>query len=118
MEFYMSLNKLETKKVEKLIGDYCNNRIPPHVRDQIQLVYNIHGNGVKIIEKRPHWQNKDHWTESPIARIKFDPETFTWELFWRRANGRWERYPDFKPVNDLKKIIDEIDSDPYHVFWG
>jgi len=114
----MALNNLEKKRVEKLLGEFCQNRVPPHARDQVKLFHTLRGNDVKIIESRPHWQNQEQWTEMPIARLKYDQESLTWQLFWPRANGKWEEYPDFKPTNNLKKIIEEIDTDPHHVFWG
>ena len=50
--------------------------------------------------------------------MKYDAESMSWQLFWGRASGRWEKYPDLKPTKDLSKIIDEIEKDPFHVFWG
>jgi len=114
----MALSELEQQRVEKIVGAYCREKIPPHVRDEIKVFYTIRGNDVKIIESRPHWQMKDKWTEMEIARIQHDNSTLTWQLYWKRANERWEKYPDFKPVSDLKKIVNEIKSDPHHVFWG
>ena len=54
----------------------------------------------------------------PIAKIRYLPNEMRWQLFWVRANGRWQKYPDFKPCKDLKIIIAEIDKDPIHLFWG
>jgi len=54
----------------------------------------------------------------PIAKIRYLPNEMRWQLFWVRANGRWQKYPDFKSCKDLKIIIAEIDKDPIHVFWG
>ena len=114
----MALSELEQQRVEKIIGTYCQNKIPPHARAEIKLSYNIRGNDVKIVESRPHFMDKDKWTEMEIARIKYDDKTLTWQLYWKRANGKWEKYPDFKAVSDLKKIVNEIESDPQGAFWG
>ncbi|MBT4090763.1 MAG: DUF3024 domain-containing protein [Deltaproteobacteria bacterium] len=114
----MALSDSEKQRVEELLREFCQNRIPPHVRAQIKLFHTIRGNDVKIFESRPHWQNREKWTEMPIARLKYDPKSLSWGLYWPRANGKWEKYPDFKSTNNLKKIIEEIDTDPNHVFWG
>ncbi len=113
----MGLSKFEKQRVEKLLGEYCQNRIPPHVRDQVKLFYTLRGNNVKIFEARPQRQNPEQWKEMPIARLKYDPDSLTWDLYWSRSNGKWEKYPE-KPTNNLKKVIEEIDTDPHHVFWG
>lgn len=71
----MALSELEKKRIEKIVGEYCNTRIPAHLRQEIRLYYILRGNDVKIIESRPHWQNREQWTEMPIARFKYDEES-------------------------------------------
>ena len=118
MDDKMGFSELEKQRIKKIVGEYCDRKIPEHVRNQIKLFYKISGSDVKIIESRPHFIHKSEWIESPIARLKYDADKRKWSLFWQRANGRWEKYPDFKPTNDLSKIIDEIDKDQWNVFWG
>ncbi len=112
------MNELDHHRISKEVGGFCENRVPPDVRDQIKLFYKIRGNDVNIIESRPHWQDKSIWTEMPIAKIRYLPKTMLWQLLWVRASGKWQKYPDLEPCKDLKKIITEIDKDPLHVFWG
>jgi hypothetical protein len=35
-----------------------------------------------------------------------------------RATGKWEKYPEKEPTNNLRSLIEEIKKDPYRVFWG
>ena len=114
----MPLNELEQQRVEKIIGEFCRKRVPLHLQNQIRLLYKIRGNDVVIYESRPHWQEKDTWTETPIARCTYDPKTKTWMLYWQRANGIWMKHPDVKPAKDLKSLVPIIDNDPLQVFWG
>jgi hypothetical protein len=64
------MNELDKKRITKIVGVFCENRIPPHVRNEIKLIFKIRGNDVNIIESRPHWQNKNIWTEMLIAKIR------------------------------------------------
>lgn len=112
------MNELDKKRVSKIVEDFCENSIPPHARDQIKLLYKIRGNDVNIIESRPYWQDNTIWTEMPIAKIRYLPEEMSWQLLWVRANGKWQKYPNLQPCKDLSRIIQEIDEDPLHVFWG
>jgi Txe/YoeB family toxin of Txe-Axe toxin-antitoxin module len=114
----MGFRELEEQRIKKIVGEYCDGKIPEHIRNQIRLFYKIRGNNVSIIESRPHFIKKDEWTESPIARMRFDSESMNWQLFWRRANGRWQKYTHFKPTKSLQALIDEIEKDPWYVFWG
>lgn len=112
------MDELNRHKISKMVGDFCENRVPSHARDQIKLLFKVQGNDVNIIESRPHWQDDSIWTEMPIAKIRFLPKTMLWQLLWVRANGKWQKYPDLEPCNDLRKLITELDKDPLHVFWG
>ena len=114
----MGFSELEEQRIKKIVGGFCENRIPDYLRDQINLFHKIRGNYVSIIESRPHFIKKDEWIESPIARLSFDSESMEWQLFWKRANGRWQKYTHFKPTKSLQAIIDEIQKDPWNVFWG
>jgi len=112
------MNEFDKKRVSKIVSVFCKNRIPPHARNQIKLLYKIRGNDVNIIESRPYWQNCTTWTEMPIAKIRYLPKEMSWQLLWAGANGNWQKYPDLQPCKDLSRIIKEIDEDPIHVFWG
>jgi len=114
----MALSELEQQRVEKIVGAYCRYKVPPHIRDEIRVFYTISGNDVKIVESRPHRQEKDKWTEMEIARLKYDDAALTWQLYWKRASEKWEKYPEFKPTSDLNKIVNEIKTDPHGAFWG
>jgi hypothetical protein len=114
----MPFNEIERDRIKKVVGKFCQERIPEHLRNQIKLICETRGFDVKIIECRPYFQNSHEWTESPIARLKYDPKTSTWQLYWMRASGRWWRYPDSEPTHSLENLIDEIRRDPHHVFWG
>ncbi|MFW8601764.1 DUF3024 domain-containing protein [Desulfobacterota bacterium M19] len=112
------MDELNRHKISKLVGAFCENRVPPHIRNEIKILFKIRGNDVNIIESRPYWQDKSIWTEMPIAKIRYLPKSRLWSLLWIRANGKWQKYPDLEPCKDLSKIINEIDKDPLHVFWG
>ena len=112
------MNDFEKHKISKVVSKFCENRVPPHAQEQIKILFKIRGNDVNIIESRPYWKDRSIWTELPIAKIRYLPNELSWQLMWARANGKWQKYPDFLPTKDLNKIISELDNDPLHVFWG
>ena len=114
----MGFSELEKQRIKKVVGGYCDQKIPAHLQNQIKLLYKIRGYDVKIIESRPHYIHKSEWTEHPIARMKYDAESMEWQLFWGRASGRWEKYPNLEPTKNLQRLIDEIEKDLLYVFWG
>ena len=114
----MPFNDIELLRIKRLVGGFCDTQIPDHLRNQIKIFYEVRGYEVKIIETRPHYMRKHEWTEHPIARMKYDLDTIRWQLYWRRASGKWMKYPDFEPTNRLQSLIDEIRDDRFGVFWG
>ena len=114
----MPFNDIEKQRIKKIIGGFCQEKIPDHQRCQIKLFYEIRGYEVRIIESRPHFLNSHLWTDTPIARLHYDPDTLAWRLYWMRANGKWHKYPDFELTNNLKSLIGVIAEDRYRVFWG
>lgn len=113
-----SLPELVRKGVERDLGRYCEERIPPHVRDKIRMEYEIRGNSVTLIERRPPWrpEQTSEWSRSTVAQLRY--EQAKWALYWSDRNGRWHPYDLFDPTPDLSAALREIDDDPTAVFWG
>ena len=114
----MPFNDIELQRIKQIVGGFCQEKIPDHRRSQIKVYYEIRGYDVKIIESRPDFMRNHEWTETPIARLKYDPDTFVWQLYWMRASGRWEKYAGLQSTNRLRSLIEEIEKDPCCVFWG
>ena len=75
------------------VEQYCEDRIPPHVRDEIRLEANIRGNAI-------------------------DPATATWSLWWADRNDRWLTYPPQKPTGNVELLLAAIDADQSGAFYG
>lgn len=113
----MPFNDIELQRIKKLVGGFCQERIPGHQRSRIKLFYEIHGFDVKLVECRPVFIGSHQWTENPIARLQYNPDTLGWQLYWMRASGKWQKYPGLEPINNLKSLINTVADDPYQVFW-
>jgi hypothetical protein len=114
----MPFNDIELLRIKRLVGGFCDKRIPDHLRNQIKILYSVRGHEVKIIESRPTMTNSHLWAETPIARLQYDPKTLEWQLYWMRASGKWYRYSGLEPTSNLRSLIDTIAEDRHSVFWG
>jgi hypothetical protein len=114
----MPFNDIELLRIKRIVGGFCQEKIPDHLRSQIKVYYEVRGHDVKIIETRPHYIKSDEWMETPIARLKYDPDTLEWQLYWMRASMKWEKYAWLKPTKRLQSLVDEIAHDPHGAFWG
>jgi hypothetical protein len=113
-----SLPELVRKTAERNVGGYCAERVPPHVRDKIKMEYEIRGNSVTIVERRPPWREDfgPEWSCLTVAQLRYEDEK--WALYWSDCNGKWHLYDLFEPTPDLSAALAKIDNDPTAIFWG
>lgn len=99
---------------------FCERRVPPEVRDQINLEFAVRGNSVTIIERRPPWREDfgPEWSSMKIAQLRFDEVTRAWSLWWPVRNGHWNPYLDLSPTPEIEVLLQEINDDPTAIFWG
>jgi hypothetical protein len=67
-----SLPELVRKTVERDVGRYCEDRAPSHLRDKIRIEYEIRGNSVTIVERRPPWREDygPEWSRVTVAQLR------------------------------------------------
>lgn len=117
----MALPELTRRQVERELADFCEKRMPVHVRDQVRLEYEIRGNAATIVECRVPWRPKssdEPWTRLAVAKLRFDPSQLKWTLHWRDRNERWHVYERIKPSPTISDLLREVDRDPTAIFWG
>jgi hypothetical protein len=114
----MALSEFEKKRVEKLLTAYCEDKIPPHLRNQIRIEFTIRGTEVSLFESRPHWQGGGEWISMKVARLKKDPKTETWHLYWADRNSKWRSYPPLPYHRDIEKLLQEVEKNETGAFWG
>jgi Protein of unknown function (DUF3024) len=75
-------------------------------------------NIVTLFESRPYHLDPSVWTNTPIARFRFDAETKKWSLCYADRNSKWQPYMRIEPSADFDVLLKEIDDDPIGIFWG
>jgi len=115
----MPLPEIVKAVVEKKVGEFCKNKVPPHVLDKLNISYKIKGNTISIFENRAPWRKEiTEWTSMPVAQMKYDEKTGEWTLFCADRNDKWHKYLNLKPTKDIDAVLAEIDRDPTGIFWG
>ena len=115
----MAIPELTKRSAEQQLADFCDRRVPAHVRAQVRLEYTARGNDLTLVERRVPWDGSDReWTSLPIALFRWQPQTATWLLKWADRNGKWLDYPDLDPVGDIAIAIAEVDADRNCCFFG
>lgn len=104
----------------KRLEAYCAGQVPPHVRDQLRIDMTTRGATITICERRPPWREDvgSEWTRTKVAQLRYDPEHFTWTMFWADRNEKWLAYPGLPPTANFDRVLEELDRDPHACFWG
>jgi len=114
----MSFSEMELKRIERVVGELCQRRSPPHLKDNLRLSYSVKNHEVLIQESRPDWHNPSEWIESDIAKLRYVRASAEWRLYWKRASGKWWQYEPHSASNSLSSMVKEIDIDSHGCFFG
>ncbi len=114
----MPLPKEMRDKVEQRLAQYCQERVPEHLRDRVRATYKIRGGYVTLTEQRLVYLQPATWVDIPVAQFRFRPADETWMLYWPDRNTRWHEYYDVDRTEDLEDLLREVDEDPTGIFWG
>jgi len=110
------LPELDVSRVRR----WGEQRVPPHVRDQIRVECDVAQRHLTIVECRPPWREDmgPEWTRMPIARLHYTKTTRHWSLYWRDRNLRFHQYDHVAPSARIDDLLTELDKDPTAIFWG
>jgi len=109
------LDAFTKKRIEKILSDYIDKKVPKDVRNQIKLNYKFRGNNVTLIEERPAFMS-DQWVEIDIAQFRL--EQSKWKVYWRDSKNKWHFVDDITPDEDFGKQLKIVDEDNRGMFWG
>jgi hypothetical protein len=90
----------------------------PEIRKQVDIDYSYDGKIFILFEIRPAMMDPETIVHLEFAKIRFYKSRQEWNLYWKRASGKWELYEPFPESSYLEKIIEEIEADVYGCFFG
>jgi len=114
----MPLTSDQRERVQGLLGEFCEKRVPPQHRAKVRYGYVIRGSSVTLNEYRPSLARSGVWTECAVAKFSFDRTAGEWSVFWQRANGRWQPCDWRRPAKRFATVLAEVVADAYGVFFG
>ena len=115
----MALSEFETRKAEKLVGEYVEKRRPPpHIRNEVDLGFRVEDQSVEIFEIRSVWRDPTQKMEAPIAKATYVKNKRIWKVYWQRADLKWHRYEPDPEVKTLEEFLALVEKDEYACFFG
>lgn len=113
----MPIPELERARVERALDKFCD-RVPEAMRSKLAYQYRFRGHSVVLLERRPHFQDRNRHTEHAFAKFVYSPTVGGWTLKWSDRNGRWHLYEGFQNVPHFRQLLREVEADPTGIFFG
>ena len=114
----MAFSEIDLKRIDKIVGGFCQHKTPQHCSDQLKFDYRVNGHDVLLVEIRPRWDNPQEKIEMDVAKLKFNRTKNIWTLYWKRASGKWLTYKGSGLKTSLDGLMKEIAEDCYGCFFG
>jgi len=105
---------------ESTIKNYVESLRPEslEIREQVDIGYSYDGKVVILFQIRLDWNDAKKKQHFDFAKIRYYKSRKEWNLYWMRANGKWEIYEPFPKSTYLDKIIEIIKEDKHACFFG
>ena len=97
---------------------WSRRRPPLHLRDKVREGQRFDGTSIELFFVRPAFRRPGEHIEEAIAKVTFVRSRNVWRLFWKRADGKWHRYPPCPEAASLGDALRAIHADPNGCFFG
>jgi hypothetical protein len=97
---------------------WAHRRPPLHLRDQLREGQRFTDQSIELFYMRPAFQRPGEHTEESIAKVTYVRSKKVWHLFWKRADGKWHRYPPVPAAKTLVVALAVIHEDANCCFFG
>ncbi|GAA0387556.1 DUF3024 domain-containing protein [Paenibacillus motobuensis] len=110
----MAFDAFTKKRLEKILDNYIDKKIPEHLKAEFKIIYKFRGNTVTLSQDRPAYMS-GHRVELPIAQFRYDEGL--WKVYWKDSKDKWHFVEDIKPIGDFEKQLKMIEKDEYGYMW-
>lgn len=114
----MPIPRALKEAADRELANYCERKVPLHVRDKVRLAHAWTGTKVTISEHRPLWDDPNRWVESPVAQFRYNSDNEVWSLYCCDRNRRWHLFEPFPSAARLSRLLEEVERDRTGIFWG
>ena len=115
----VSLSIETLAEIDRVVGQWCLNQVPVHIKHEVDYDYEVDGPSVLIFEVRPLWRGQPgEKTCRPFAKFRYFKLRNQWQIYWMRASEKWQIYEPQSTARNLEAAIKIMASDQYGCFFG
>jgi hypothetical protein len=100
----MAIPELEHARVSRALRRYCE-KVPIQIRDKLSKDFRFVRSDIELFERRPHFMERDRYTENVVAKFRYNAKRGSWTLYWRGQNLRWHAYEGFEDRRDFLELL-------------
>ena len=68
--------------IDLIVGQWCLQKVPPHLKQQVDHDYEISGQSVTIFEVRPRWRGQPReMTRHGFAKFLYVKSSELWNIY-------------------------------------
>ncbi|WP_010275873.1 DUF3024 domain-containing protein [Paenibacillus senegalensis] len=110
----MAFDTFTKKRLEKILDNYIEMKIPRHLKDEYKIIYKFRGNTITLSQDRPSFMPGQR-VELPIAQFRFDENK--WKVYWKDSKNKWHFVDSIIPIDDFEKQLMMIEKSEYGYMW-
>lgn len=110
----MAFDIFTKKRLEKILDNYIENKIPKHLKDEFKIIYKFRGNTITLTQDSPSYMPGQR-VKLPIAQFRYEENK--WKIYWKDSKDKWHFVDDIKPIEDFEKQLKMIDKPKYGYLW-
>ncbi|MDR0267220.1 DUF3024 domain-containing protein [Paenibacillus sp.] len=102
------------KRIEKILENYIEKKIPRHLREEIQIKYKFRADTLTLTQETPGYIPGTR-VELPIAQFRLEGNQ--WKIYWKDSKNRWHFINDIEPDESFETQLLVVDKDEMGIFW-
>lgn len=115
----MALDVLQAAETINSLEIFLDKHRPPeNMRHELDLNYKIENQSIIIFEICPHWQEKEEFIETHVAKATWVSTQKIWKIYWMPSDLKWHGYEPKPAVKTIEEFLNVVDEDENACFWG
>jgi len=114
----MALTEDQIALAQWLFEPIIQGPIKAGVGAKVRHGIRFEGPSIILFESFPHFQHRSKWQDHDVAKFRFYKSRQAWYLYCKFGDDKWHSYEPMPESPELVDLVNEVDRDPTHIFWG
>ena len=113
----MAIPRDELARATEALMAFCA-KVPDHVRDRVEHTFRVESHSIILISRYRSGGPKSQWFDEEVAKFRYFASREEWDLYWMDRNSKWRVAGWRPPAKRFTTLLNEVEKDSTHLFWG